>query len=205
MLAWYVGLLGAGYEELEDQAASIGPGETGLTALDWWNGNRSILADADLSGAILGLTLATGRGEIYRALLESIAFGNRRIVDNFVEHGLPIEEIVACGGIAERSPLLMQMFADTTGRAVHVPGSTEIPARGSALFGAVAAGAFGGIGEAIDAMRPGTARTYEPLAAAKEVYDEVYAVYRSLYETLGSSQVESLHALKRIRNERRAS
>ncbi len=108
MLAWFVELLGGGadgYGELERSAAAIGPGETGLVALDWWNGNRSILADADLTGVIGGLTLQTGRAEIYRVLLESIALGNRRIVDNFAEHGLAVDEIVACGGIAERSPL----------------------------------------------------------------------------------------------------
>jgi L-ribulokinase len=207
MLAWYVGLLAsddAGYEQLERAAAEIGPGEAGLVALDWWNGNRSILADADLTGAILGLTLQTGRAEIYRALLEAIALGNRRIVDNFTEHGLAVEEIVACGGIAERSPLLMQMFADTAGRPVHVPNSTEIPARGSALFGAVAGGAFEDIGAAVAALAPGVARTFQPDTQAKQVYDDVYGVYRSLYETLGRSQVDLLHGLKRIRNERRA-
>jgi L-ribulokinase len=207
MLAWFVDLLGAGadgYGELEGAAAAIGPGETGLVALDWWNGNRSILADADLTGVVGGLTLQTGRADIYRVLLESIALGNRRIVDNFAEHGLAVDEIVACGGIAERSPLLMQMFADTSGRSVHVPSSSEIPARGSALFGAVAAGAFPDIGAAIAATRPGTARTYSPDPEAKRIYDDVYAVYRNLYETLGRTQVELLHELKRIRNQRRA-
>ncbi len=108
-------LLGAdagGYGELEHAATAVGPGETGLVALDWFNGNRSILADADLTGVICGLALHTEQAEIYRALLESIAFGNRRIIDNFEEHTLRINKIVACGGIAERSPLLMQMFAD---------------------------------------------------------------------------------------------
>jgi L-ribulokinase len=173
-------------------------------ALDWWNGNRSILADADLTGVIGGLTLQTGRAEIYRALLESIALGNRRIVDNFVEHGLAVDEIVACGGIAERSPLLMQLFADTSGHPVHVPASSEIPARGAALFGAVAAGTYSDIGAAIAATRPGMARTYAPDPEAKRIYDDVYVVYRNLYETLGRTQVELLHELKRIRNQRRA-
>ncbi len=207
MLAWFVDLLGARtdtYGELERAAAAIGPGETGLVALDWWNGNRSILADADLTGVIAGLTLQTGRAAIYRALLESIALGNRRIVDNFAEHGLAVDEIVACGGISERSPLLMQLFADTSGRSVHVPASSEIPARGSVLFGAVAAGVFPDIGAAIAAMRPGTARTYTPDPEAKRIYDDVYGVYRNLYQTLGRTQVELLHELKRIRNQRRA-
>ena len=109
---------------------SCAPGETGLVALDWFNGNRSILADADLTGAIFGLTLHSSPSEIYRALLEAIAFGNRRIIDNFTEHGLELSEIVAVGGIAERSPLTMQLIADTSGMAVHVPAWREIPARG---------------------------------------------------------------------------
>ena len=135
-------------------AAAIGPGASGLVALDWWNGNRTILADADLSGALFGLTLQTTREQIYRALLESIAFGNRRIIENFEEHGLTLNEIVACGGIAEKSPLTMQLLADTSGLRVSVPDSTQIPARGAALFGAVAAGAFDDIASAIAATRP---------------------------------------------------
>jgi L-ribulokinase len=205
MLAWFVDELarsssnGApGHEELERAAARLAPGETGLVALDWWNGNRTILADADLSGVIAGLTLRTTRDEIYRALLESIAFGNRRIMDNFEEHGLALSEIVACGGIAERSPLLMQLIADTSGRAVRVPASTQIPARGAALFGAVAAGAFPDIAAAVAATRPPTARTYEPDRAAAPVYDEAYDVYRTLHDTLGRAQADLLHRLKRI-------
>ncbi|HEY1593590.1 MAG TPA: ribulokinase [Solirubrobacteraceae bacterium] len=205
MLAWYVDLLGGaggGFAELEQAAARLGPGETGLVALDWWNGNRSILADADLTGVILGLTLQTEPGQLYRALLESIAFGNRRIVENFAEHGLAVDEVIACGGIAERSPLLMQMFADTSGLPVHVPASSEIPARGSALFGAVAAGTFEDIGAAINATRPPVASSYLPDADSKTIYDQVYAIYRSAYDLLGSSHAELLHGLKRIRNER---
>src|SRR5947199_8581845 len=113
MLAWFVQTLGRdadAYGQLEHGAARFAAGETGLVALDWFNGNRSILADADLSGVIFGLTLHSSPAEIYRALLESIAFGNRRIVDNFTEHGLTLSEIVACGGIAERSPLTMQLL-----------------------------------------------------------------------------------------------
>jgi L-ribulokinase len=202
MLAWFVGALGAdagAYTRLEEGAAELAPGATGLVALDWFNGNRSILADADLTGAIFGLTLQSSPVEIYRALLESIAFGNRRIIENFEEHGVAVSEIVACGGIAEKSPLLMQMIADTSGRPVHVPASSEIPARGAALFGAVAAGVFDGIGEAIEATRPSYARTYAPDPAAHGIYDQVYAIYRSLYDSLGSSQNHLMHDLKRIR------
>jgi L-ribulokinase len=208
MLAWFVETLapdGAGYEGLERAAEAIGPGESGLVALDWWNGNRTILADADLSGALFGLTLQTTREQIYRALLESIAFGNRRIIENFEEHGLALEEIVACGGIAEKSPLTMQLLADTSGLEVSVPDSSQIPARGAALFGAVAAGFFPDIDSAIAATRPPVARSYSPDAQAQAIYDRVYSIYRSLYERLGRSDVELLHSLKRIYTERRAS
>jgi L-ribulokinase len=204
MLAWFTETFNAGsYGELEEAAGRLAPGESGLVALDWWNGNRSILADADLTGVICGLTLQSTEPEVYRALLESIALGNRRIIENFQAHGIELSEIVACGGIAEKSPLQMQLIADISGLTVHVPASTEVPARGSALFGAVAAGTFTDIGEAIEALRPGRARSYAPQAAAKDVYDRVYEVYRGLYETLGRSQADLLHGLKRIRAERR--
>ena len=204
MLAWFVRTLDGDadtYAQLEGEATQLRPGETGLVALDWFNGNRSILADADLTGAIFGLTLHSSPGEIYRALLEAIAFGNRRIIDNFTEHGLELTEIVACGGIAERSPLMMQLLADTSGLAVHVPSWREIPARGSALFGAVAAGVYDDIDAAIEATRPSSSRTYTPEPAAKQVYDRVYAIYRTLYESLGRSEVALMHDLKRIRAE----
>ncbi|MGZ4198170.1 MAG: ribulokinase [Solirubrobacteraceae bacterium] len=209
MLAWFVETVNPderSYAALEQAAGRLAPGETGLVALDWWNGNRTILADADLTGVICGLTLHSTQGEIYRALLESVAFGNRRIMENFEEHGLELTEIVACGGIAQRSPLTMQLLADTSGRTVRVPASGEIPARGAALFGALAAGAYDDIGAAIAATRPATARTYAPDPAAKRTYDQVYAIYHSLHDMLGRSQVELLHGLKRIRTtERRAS
>jgi L-ribulokinase len=204
MLAWFVRTLDGDrdtYARLEGEASRFAPGETGLLALDWFNGNRSILADADLSGAIFGLTLHSSPAEIYRALLEAIAFGNRRIIDNFTENGIDISEIVAVGGIAERSPLTMQLIADTSGLTVHVPSWREIPARGSALFGAVAAGVYEDIDAAIAATRPSSSRTYQPEPAAKEVYDRVYAIYRTLYAKLGQSEVELLHGLKKIRTE----
>ena len=206
MLAWFVENMVMdpdSYGKLEKAAAKIDPGETGLLALDWWNGNRTILADADLTGAIFGLGLHSTREQVYRALLESIAFGSRRIMDNFEEHGLVLSEIVACGGIAERSPLMMQLLADTSGRLVHVPKVNEIPARGAALFGGVAAGVYEDIASAIAATRPKSVRTYEPDLAAKKTYDRVYEIYRTLYELMGHSEVRLLHELKRIRTERR--
>ena len=207
MLAWFLQTLapaGAELATLERAAAALAPGESGLLALDWWNGNRSILADADLSGVLLGLTLQSTREQIYRALLESIAFGSRRILENFAENGLPLREIVACGGIAEKSPLTMQLLADVSRLRVSVPATAQVPARGSALFGAVAAGFFEGIAEAIPATRPAIARTYEPELAAAAIYDRVYAVYRRLYELLGRTESELMHELKLIYAERRA-
>jgi L-ribulokinase len=206
MLAWFVRTLGEGssYELLEAEAADIAPGASGLVALDWFNGNRTILADADLTGSILGLTLQTAPAEIYRALLESIAFGNRRIMDNFTEHDLALDRIVACGGIAERSPLTMQIIADVSGRMVDVPASPEVPARGAALFGAVAAGAFAGIGAAVQATRPTVARTFAPDPDASAVYERVYPIFRAFHDLLGRSQPALLHELKRIRAERKA-
>jgi len=205
MLAWFAREVARDRTlgELERAASSLAPGQTGLVALDWWNGNRSILADADLSGAIFGLGLHSTSTEVYRALLESIAFGNRRIVENFTEHGLAITEILACGGIAVRSPLLMQTFADVSGLRVRVPDSDEIPARGAALFGGVAAGYFEDIYAAIEATRPADRRVYEPEPHAEAVYEQVYGIYRELYGLLGSERAELLRTLKQIRNERR--
>jgi L-ribulokinase len=211
MFAWFVDRLlatagagrGARYAELESAAENLAPGSTGLVALAWWNGNRSILADADLSGAMIGMTLSTTPEEVYRALLESVAFGARRIIDNFTDHGLGIERIVACGGIAEKSSALMQMYADATGLPVDVPASPQIPARGSALFGAVAAGAdaggFDDIADAVAALRPGLARSYQPRGETKATYDEVYRIYAGLHDALGRENVNWMHALKQIR------
>ena len=114
-----------------------------------------------------------------------------------------LSQVVACGGIAERSPLMMQLLADTSGREVHVPEVNEIPARGAALFGAVAAGVYEDIGSAVEATRPKKVRTYKPDLEAKKTYDRVYEIYRRLYEYLGRSEVRLLHDLKRIRTEGR--
>jgi L-ribulokinase len=215
MLGWYVGaLLGLDaserarrHDELELAAGDLAPGATGLVALNWWNGNRSILADQSLSGVIAGLTLSTTPAEIYRALLESIAFAARRIIDNYSDHGLPIDQLVACGGVAEKSPVLMQLLADITARPVHVPASSQIPARGAAMFGAVAAGAsglhpegFADITQAVSRLRPHTAHSYTPEYAAAATYDRVYEAYRGLHDTLGRDHVEWLHGLKRLRS-----
>ena len=221
MLGWFAATFspggpdqaGASLPELERAAAGVAPGASGLVALDWWNGNRSVLADADLSGVFAGLTLQTSAAEMYRALMESIAFGNRAILDNFRDNGFNIDEVVACGGIAEKSPLLMQLFADSSGLPVSVPASQQVPARGSALFGAVAggraAGGFASIEEACAALGPGTARTYKPGQSSAGQspagqspagqYEAVYAVWKGLHDMLGRDHKEWLHQLKALK------
>jgi len=212
MLAWFgedlleLGVDGAGwYAALERDAARLVPGASGLVALDWWNGNRTVLGDADLSGSIIGLSLSTSRAEIYRALLESIAFGTRRIIENFNAHGVVFDEIVACGGIAERSPLTMQLLADICKLPVAIPSLSQIPARGSALFGALAAGAarggFADIDAAISALRPGASRRFSPHEATRSTYDHLYQIFLGLHDALGIDHVEWMHDLKRMRRD----
>lgn len=191
------------YQYLESLASQSYPGASGLVALDWWNGNRSILADADLSGVIFGITLATKPEEIYRALLESTAFGTRMIVDNFSAHGIPIDNLVIAGGISHKSPLLMQIYADVCGLPVTVRDSSEIPARGAAMFGAVAAGkhrrGFDSILEATERLVPPIANVYQPNTEERRIYDELYDIYRKFYTLLGREFSPTLHHLKNIR------
>jgi L-ribulokinase len=199
------GSAGGTLRQLEQAAAALAPAQSGLVALDWWNGNRSVLADADLSGVIAGLTLQSTATDIYRALLESVAFGNRAIMDNFSSRGLQLNEIVACGGIAEKSPLLMQLIADVSGRKISVPSSSQVPARGSALFGAVAAGpeasGFSSVAEAAGALRPGMASTYHPRPSATATYDKLYRVFKDLHDTLGRERSAWLHDLKQLKRQ----
>jgi L-ribulokinase len=132
------------HELLEEKAAAQKPGESGLLALDWWNGNRSVLVDVDLTGMMLGMTLLTKPEEIYRALIEATAYGTRLIIETFNQHHVPIRELIATGGLPDRNKLLMQIYADVTGLPIYVPEATQIGAVGSAMHGAVAAGAKAG-------------------------------------------------------------
>ncbi|MGZ8624088.1 MAG: ribulokinase [Actinomycetota bacterium] len=188
---------------LEREAAALRPGESGLLALDWWNGNRSVLVDVDLTGLLVGATLSTRAPEIYRALIEATAFGTRVIVDAFEGAGVHIDEIVACGGLPDRNPLLMQIYADVTGREFRVAASSQTPALGSAMFAAVAAGAGGGghdtIVDAADAMarlRPGG---FHPNPEHRAVYDELYERYRALHDHFGRGPSTVMKDLKAIR------
>ncbi len=188
---------------LEERAAALRPGESGLLALDWWNGNRSVLVDADLSGLILGLTLATKPEEIYRALIEATAYGTRLIIENFAAHGVPVHEIVATGGLPDRNKLLMQIYADVTGRPLQVAGTRQGGAKGAAIHAAVAAGeAAGGhpsFQAATRAMTSLRAERYEPQPAASAVYDRLYAEYVALYDLFGRGGNDVMKRLKALK------
>jgi L-ribulokinase len=188
---------------LEREAAGLAPGQSGLVALDWWNGNRSILVDVDLSGLLLGATLATTAPEIYRALIEATAFGTRMIVESFEASGVPVNDIVACGGLPERNRLLMQIYADVTKRRISVAASPQTPALGSAMWAAVAAGAGAGGYDSIEDAAARMTRLrddrYEPDPAASAVYDELYAEYRILHDTFGRGANDAMKRLRALR------
>ncbi len=191
------------HELLEAKAARQEPGEHGLVALDWWNGNRSVLVDVDLTGLLVGATLATKPEDIYRALIEATAYGTRMIIETFEENGVAVDEIVATGGLPDRNKLLMQIYADVTGREIKIAAATQTPALGSAMFGAVAAGGAAGgydsIEEASVAMASLRDEGYIPIPANTEVYDELYAEYVTLHDYFGRGGNDVMKRLKALR------
>ena len=193
------------HEVLAAEAAALWPGESGLLALDWWNGNRSVLVDADLRGLLVGMTLATRPAEIYRALIEATAFGTRVIVDAFEAAAVPVKRIVACGGLPERNKLLMQIYADVTGRELAVAASMQAPALGAAMFGAVAAGAAGGGYDSIvDASRhmtrPST-EAYAPDPLRHAAYEPLYREYVRLHDLFGRGGDDVMRRLGEIQHD----
>jgi L-ribulokinase len=190
---------------LEQQASRLRPGESGLLALDWWNGNRSVLVDVDLSGLLVGATLATKAPEIYRALIEATAFGTRMIVDAFESSGVAVGRIVACGGLPERNKLLMQIYADVIGREFRIAASEQTPALGSAMFGAVAAGkAAGGydsITEASQHMARLRDEKYEVTDENHAVYEQLYGQYVRLHDLFGRGSNDVMKDLRKIRSQ----
>ena len=191
------------HEVLEAEAAMSRPGESGLLALDWWNGNRSVLVDVDLSGLLIGATLATRASDIYRALIEATAFGTRVIIEALEAGGVKVDRFVACGGLPERNRLAMQIFADVTGLEVRLAASPQTPALGSAMFGAVAAGSAGGghdsIIEAARWMAQPEGELVQPTAAHRPVYDALFAEYVSLHDWFGRDGNDVMKRLKRLR------
>ncbi len=190
---------------LEEEAAKQKPGEHGLLALDWWNGNRSTLVDVELSGLLVGATLATTAPDIYRALLESTAFGTREIIEAFTRSGVPVDRIVAAGGLPERNRLLMQIYADVTNREYRIIKSALGGALGAAMHGAVAAGeAAGGYADIFAASKKMGGlkdEVYRPIPENVAVYDKLYTEYSTLYSYFGRGEND---VMKRLRALRRA-
>jgi L-ribulokinase len=187
------------YQLLEKRAAQLKPGESGLLALDWWNGCRSVLMDSDLSGLLLGATLGTRPHEIYRALIEATAFGTRKIIEAFTSKDVAIDGLHACGGLAQKNPLLLQIYADVTGRPIRVAASQQTCALGAAMHGAVAAGLYPNMHAAARQMvRPGE-EVYTPNAENRAVYDQLYAEYTRLHEQMGRASDSPMKVLKRLR------
>lgn len=193
------------HEWLERQASAYQPGQSGLLALDWWNGNRSVLVDTDLTGLLVGCTLLTKPEEIYRALLESTAFGTRKIIDAFHDNGVEVEELYACGGLPQKNKLLMQIYADVTNREIKIAASKQTPALGAAMFGAVAAGSANGgydtIVEAAQQMARIREETFKPIPANVEVYEKLYQEYSKLHEYFGRGANDVMKRLKAIKEE----
>ena len=187
------------------KASRLAVGESGLLALDWWNGNRSTLVDADLTGLIIGATLLTKSEEIYRALIEATAYGTRMIIEAFRENGVPITELYAAGGIAEKNALMMQIYADVCNMEIRIAASPQTPAFGSAMFGAVAAGTerggYGSIREAARAIGKVKSHYYKPIPANAAAYDRLYAEYKQLYHYFGSGGNDVMKRLKQIKKD----
>ena len=187
---WFVNYVAAGsHEALTKKAANLRPGQSGLLALDWNNGNRTILVDQRLTGLLLGQTLHTKPEEIYRALIEATAFGALTIINRFEEYGVKVSEVINCGGIAEKNPLLMQIYADVTGREMKISRSAQSCALGAAIAGAVVAGGQAGgydsFADAQAAMCGIKDTTFKPMAENQEIYKQLYALYKQLHDAFG--------------------
>lgn len=192
------------HEVLTREAARQRPGESGLLALDWLNGNRSVLVDAELSGLIVGLTLATTPAELYRALLEATAYGTRMIVEAFRGAQVPVTRLVAAGGLPSKNPLLMQIYADVLNQEVYLIRSEQGPALGAAMHAAVAAGVYPDIAAAAAKMGGLSETVYRPVPENAAVYERLYADYRVLHDLFGRSGAdEPGGVMKRLRSLRR--
>ncbi|MEU5527913.1 ribulokinase [Micromonospora chersina] len=187
------------HERLSALAAEQPVGGHGLIALDWWNGNRSLLVNHDLSGLVVGLTLATRPADVYRALLEATAYGTRMIIEAFIEAGVPIRELVVAGGLAGNR-LLMQIYSDVTNRPLSLIGSAQGPALGSAIHAAVAAGAYPDVYVASAAMGRVDRDVYRPDPDRARAYDALYAEYRTLHDHFGRGGNDVMSRLRAIRN-----
>jgi L-ribulokinase len=185
---WFVGTVqpaGMDHAALTAAAEALAPGASGLLALDWHNGNRSVLADPRLSGLIVGMSLSTTPAEIYRALIEATAFGARAIIDRITSHGVAVDRLVTCGGISTKNRLLLQIYADVLNRPIRVSASTQACALGAAIAGAVVGGAHPDHATAIAAMTHLRPEAFDPVPANVAVYSELYSLYTVLHDRFG--------------------
>ena len=193
------------HKYLREKAEKLKPGESGLVALDWWNGNRSVLVDVDLTGMILGMTLLTKPEDIYRALIEATAYGTRMIIETFRENGVPVDEFYAAGGISQKDPMTMQIYADIINMPIKIAGSTQGPALGSSIFGAVAAGkergGYDSVFEAAGVMGKLKDVVYTPIPENVEVYNKLFAEYKQLHDYFGRGGNDVMKRLKAIKKE----
>ena len=184
---------------LSEKASRLLPGESGLVALDWWNGNRSCLADANLSGMILGLKLRTKPEEIYRALLEATAFGMRAIFEEFANGGVTAKKLYACGGIVGKNPFMMQIYADVLGKTILTGSTDQGSAFGAAVYATVAAGiqagGHGTVNEAARTMGRTGEIKFEPIPEHVEAYNRLYKEYKILHDYFGAGGNEVMHRL----------
>lgn len=195
------------HKYLRQKAEKLRPGESGLLALDWWNGNRSVLVDVDLTGMMLGMTLQTKPEEIYRALIEATAYGTRKIIETFRENGVPVEEFYASGGISQKDPMTMQIYADVINMPIRIAGSLQGPALGSAIFGAVAAGSSRGgydtVMDAANVMGKLRDEVYTPIPENAAAYDKLYAEYSILHDYFGRGANDVMKRLKELKKQSR--
>ncbi len=191
------------YTYLREKAEKQKPGESGLLALDWWNGNRSVLVDVDLTGMMLGMTLQTRPEEMYRALIEATAYGTRMIIESFRENGVPVNEFYASGGISQKDPMTMQIYADVIDMPIKIAGTTQGPALGSAIFASVAAGkekgGYDSVFEATKVMGKVRDTVYEPIPENVKIYDKLFAEYKILHDYFGRGANDVMKRLKDIK------
>lgn len=192
------------FDLINEKMALIKPGASGLLALDWWNGNRSLLVNSDLSGLVLGMTLTTAPEEVYRALVEATAFGSRMIIEEFVRRGVPVNRIYACGGLSIKSPEIMQIFADILGKPVIISNAKQTSALGAAIYGAAAAGrqrgGYDSVFEAVERMVSPSEAVYVPNKSNEDVYNKLYEQYVLLHDFFGRGGSDVMQTLKHIKN-----
>lgn len=178
---------GNSHENLTARAAALAPGATGLLALDWNNGNRTVLVDQQLTGLLVGQTIHTSAPEIYRALVEATAFGALKIIERFEKHGVPVREVINCGGIAEKNDFVMQIYADVCNRPMKISRSSQTCALGASIAGAVVGGGYKTFSAAIRKMTGVKEKVYRPRKSAVQVYARLFALYSKLHDAFGNT------------------